>query len=196
MSNETSSNERELRDLENEIRKFGTPYAEPKPDAAYWASFRTRVMESVEPKPSGIARLAEWLQGHLLVSSLVGVGVAAAIMLGVFGLPQSDPTHGTAPQQPIASLQQPAITSHAEPAPTEPQRAIRTTPRVTKHATPGTLTPANPEEDLASAAPMVESVAQPLLVSPESDYPVSLNELSESELQSVYEGLMSLDSAD
>jgi hypothetical protein len=215
---EGSFEQEKLANLESEIRKLGLPYNDPAPDAAYWANFRVRVLEQAERK-RGFSAVSEWIAGHLVSSGLVGAGLAAALFLAVFGLPQSEPA--VAPTKPVAIAQalteRPATTEPQQKPSNEPRQNAFNEPQATlaqrpssaespanrvrsaQRTEPGIAQAATDDRDalIAEATPAVaESAARPLLVSSESEYPVSLSELSDVELESVYDGLMSLDSAE
>jgi hypothetical protein len=149
---------------------------------------------------------------HAIGSGLVGAGLAAAVVLALWGSPvtehsstsasiaQSAPSQ-SAPAQPTAPIVTPPVTA---PAATVGEHAANpktiASASATHHASPRTsVTPKNTvagsDALLAENSSVIENAARPLLVSSESEYPVSLTELSDAELQSVYEGLLSLDSA-
>jgi hypothetical protein len=149
---------------------------------------------------------------HAIGSGLVGAGLAAAVVLALWGSPvtehssttapiaQSAPSQ-SAPAQPTAPIVTPPVTAPAATVsePAANPKAIASA-SATHHASPRTsVTPKNTvagsDALLAENSSVIENAARPLLVSSESEYPVSLTELSDAELQSVYEGLLSLDSA-
>lgn len=206
-------NEQELSDLEREIRKLGVPFSEPAPDPAFWAQFRVGVMERVERK-HGLAAVREWIVQHALGSGLVGAAAAAVVVLALWGSPVSDQSSGsTAPiaqnapaATPPAVATPPVITAPADVTPVAPSASATPSDKSIAAAAQGkpsrksvgvkSVDPQSETEQLlAENSPVIEGAARPLLVSSESEYPVSLTELSDTELQSVYEGLLSLDSA-
>src|SRR5436190_7392330 len=93
MRNEEFS-ERQLSELESELRGFGTPYSAPEPDSRYWANFRVGVMERIrEDEARKVVPWYEsvlgWIEEHVLVTSLgtaaVLVAVWASLMLQPLG---------------------------------------------------------------------------------------------------------------
>jgi hypothetical protein len=206
MNDHGSYNDNELAALEQELKKFGVPYQEPKPDPSYWASFRVRVMERTERK-RGVALLAEWVHSHLLGSSLIGAGLASAILLATLGLPVSESSRPSGPaavaqrtvETPSTPVPNTAPPTTTLPSAEAPLATTETAAPVVKHRTQHArstnarhTTPASDETPLLAyvePSPVLQGTS-------ESEYPVSLNELSADELEFVYDGLQSLDSAE
>ncbi len=200
MKTEHEHNE-DIARLTEEIRSFGTPYQTPEPDELYWANFRVRVMERVEEK-RGFAglmdRVREFVFGHGLSLGLAGaVAVAIVIFLAnPFGTGRVD-----APDQAsnitIGKTNSPAIaeqkTVATVPAELQPvavqansdQKPMATNLSPRAHRTDALLA-------MADASPN-ENDNPPSLMHGDTDGPVSLNDLSASELESVLETVKDLD---
>jgi hypothetical protein len=181
-------NGEDIQKLEEKFRTLGIPYASEEPEPLYWANFRVRVMERIaekERKANWPARFGQFIEEHVWGA---GIAVSAACLLvaGILWLqPSSDAPPIAAVEPPVAA---PAPIAPAERQPFE------------NYATPGTAgsykthpsdrsyrsheivkLAKNQTEDLASAE-------EPLAAT-DQETPVSLQSLSQPELESVLQGL-------
>ena len=198
MRHENEHNEH-FEKLTEEIRSLGTPYQSAEPDERYWANFRVRVMDSIEVREHrGFAgfldRVREFVSEHVLGTSLAGAAAAVVVGLTMVLNPfsQSADVPSKAPQ--FASRQNVAPVA---PAP-EVKSEVITKPQVAasaKDSTPSEkpvvadIKPTT-REDLAYAEETPSEVAvEPVTIHGDADGPVSLNELSTPELETVLESV-------
>lgn len=201
MSQRDPHTDRELASLEAMLRGAGRPYEKPTPDAAYWASFRVRVMARAEKK-RGFAAVSEWISEHLLGSGLIGAGVAAAIFAATFGLP-FEPSTAPVAQHPTAQAPPAAAQIAEQPASEQPSKREDVVTSISKPMASSTATrhvskaPIT-KQTVSDDSPMLASVeVSPVLAAgTESEYPVSLAELSDDELELVYDGLRTMDATE
>ena len=197
-------NGEDLKRLAEEIRKLGTPYDAPEPDSRYWANFRVRVMDRIEARENRgfrafFVELKDWVTGHLLETGLAGVAAVLIALSITMNVPSPDiqPAGSVAQdapqeQMPIAS---PSVTVTApELAATLPAKhagspVMRQDRRM---ASRRSETKAKEFKEMAYMDEQVAwatMVAQPALLNSESDYPVSLDELSAPELESILKSI-------
>ncbi len=177
-------NHEDIQKLEGEIRKLGIPYASEEPEPLYWANFRVRVMERIaerERKANWLARLGQFIAEHFLGAS-IAVSAACLLVAAILWL---QPSGGEAPQ--MAAVQQPPATAPIVQHPLQPVAEPANATNVTNatHKTQvsyARVSKRQTTDDLAS-------VEAPLGNDDES--PVSLQSLSQSELEAVLQNLQS-----
>ena len=177
--------ERELRELEAEIRGLGTPYVSSEPDARYWANFRVSVMERIREEEARRAaswyqNVLVWIEEHVLVTSLSTAAVLVAVWASLM-------------MQPLDSLKNKEVTvqheviadNHAEPLqPAEVQAAPaahRTAKPQVEERSSSAVQPASEIADYPELAMLDESE----MGAADEVGPASLDELSATELESV-----------
>lgn len=176
------TSDRDMERLAGEIRKLGVPFSTPEPDDRYWTNFRVRVMERVaERQPvSLLTRAGNWFAEHLLASGLTS---AAAAVVIAFALLHESP----ATVQPTLA---PPVASNVQPAAPPAQRQVITpepvAPRASVAAEHHAL--AHHESMKEAAHPKLELAVAEEMADPG---PVSLEDLSSPELESVLSGLTS-----
>jgi hypothetical protein len=204
--------EEQLKVLLDEIRKQGSPYASTEPDQLYWANFRVRVMDQIEAKRSrSLAyRVKEWFSP--VRAGIIGLAGAAAI---AFALVTTEPARQVEPQVALKErTQAPATTNSESPAervvPHEsepsvvspkPSTGTNEAPQVTpaEVSSPSelaTLTeqPApepNAPQPVESVTPAesIDADAAMAVLNASEKLPESLDELSQSELEALLDGL-------
>lgn len=180
------------------IKRQGNPYSTPEPDPVYWANFRVRLNERIaaEPEQGILAKLRAWVLESGLRTGLIG-GALAATVLGVtyFGtdktstetptVAQNERVVGTTEVTPDNGMAttNPEIPNTQVPTISE-QIATRTPEQVAgEAAAPGA------EKTLENEAPTVElaetdvTIQEKVLLASNESAPVSLTDLSESELE-------------
>lgn len=181
-------NEKQLKALEDEIRAMGIPYSENEPDERYFANFRVRLMERLdekEQKQSIFVAAWAWLTSSPLRSLSLGATLAGVIVAVLLMRPVSEPQVATIqPTQPkietpsiIASREmKPDVAVAVKPRNVEP-KALKNTNLANNENRNSVLNEADKAADFASM--------DATLTGGESDDPVNLEKLSESELESV-----------
>ncbi len=172
--------------LADEIRRLGTPYGSTEPDERYWMNFRVRVMDRIAEREQQKATCwtaiaLGWIQDHILVVSLSTAAVLFAISLTLMLQPfQSDEPQKLAPQ--VAIITQPVAPSPVPPAPVLAEnRSDKTDP-------PAKQPKADYTKPVAEQ-PSMASLDLPTENSSDAVAPVSLDELSAPELESVLNSL-------
>ncbi len=180
-------NEKELKALEDKIRVMGIPYSENEPDERYFTNFRVHLMERIEAKERKqniFAGAWTWLVSSPLRYLSLGVTLAGIVVAVMFIRPTSEPQVATLqsiPQMvgaPSVIIQKgiPQIAATVKSHRAEP-KAVKATNLASKGKPNSVLDAANKAADFAT---MDET-----LTGGESDDPVNLENLSESELESV-----------
>lgn len=191
---EENDNEKELKVLEDEIRALGIPYSSGEPDERYFANFRVRLMERIDAKEQKQGIFAEvwsWLLASPLRSVSLGAGLAGVIIAVLLLRPVSEPQVAV-----TSPVQAPAIISPA-PKDAAPVQAAPKIAAVEPKHHKQTIA-AQPEKNTNVARTektgSVEEAANEAgnfaalddsFAGAESDEPVNLESLSESELESV-----------
>jgi hypothetical protein len=181
----------------------GLPHVSSELGPQYWANFRMRVMDRIEAREqrgirSFLAASSAWLSGHLLETGLAGAAAALVIFALTLNPFASDtPATGNIAQAPsVAQPQAPSIQNKTQAIPndrlasaasrvevpsTEPKHShnVRHDAWMASHLAKQNV------QNLEEMAAMDDEAAQPSMITTESDYPVSLNELSPAELQAV-----------
>ena len=167
MNNQNNHNEEEdIRGLLDQIKQQGTPYSE-EPDPLYWANFRVRVMERVaEPERISIfAKAKSWLWESGLRAGLVGGGLAAVLLGGVYFATQQDgSTNGQVAQTTTQKQQVQTVDSNT---------GVKEQTPAPEGLTPDGIAPNAQEPDMAQA---------PELTPPTADQPTTLAQMTESEI--------------
>jgi hypothetical protein len=196
MTNHNNHNEEEeIRGLLDSIKQQGMPYSE-EPDPLYWANFRVRVMERVQPERRSIFAIAKgWLWESGLRTGLVGGGLAVLLLGGVyFGTQQDEPAGQVAvatkqDQQQVKSVD--SNTGVKEQTPTAPEVIAPNAQQPEIAQTPEVTPPAQEQPkaiEQPKAAEQTESeIAAPLIA---ADLGVqgpatSLDDMTEAELQAL-----------
>lgn len=178
-------NERELKELENELRDLGTPYSAEEPDSRYFANFRVRVMERIQEEEAAKVqtwydRALGWIEEHVLVTSISTATALVALWAALMMQPLDQPAQrvASAPKVEQPQVQTPATTlpqndvavaqPESRPVAEKPQRAI------VPHVNESVKHPL----DMASLEMPAVSVADEV-------GPVSLDDLSAPELETV-----------
>jgi hypothetical protein len=203
MMNEELS-EQEIRQLEQQLRSYGDPYASPEPDERYFANFRVRVMERISERPESVGfmqRVSEFLFGSSLRMAVTGGSLIAGALV-YFSL-QSSPES----PQVVQEVQQPNEIVVPSPQSIEPNTVTAPAPEK-QVARPSTTTiarkeqqsepviPAAPQNKVSETTPsgnIADASAQfeqidELSMSDESE-PVSYDRLSMDELEAVLKTL-------
>ena len=181
-------NEKQLKVLEDEIRRVGIPYSENEPNERYFANFRVHLMERIdakEQKQNIFATLWAWLSSSPLRSLSFGATLAVVIVAVFLMRPVSEPQ--VAIVQPVLSkIENPSIVTpkeipHGVAATVKPRnvesKAVKITNVAAKEKRNTVLDAADKAAEFASM--------DATLSSGESDDPVNMESLSESELESV-----------
>jgi hypothetical protein len=175
--------------LEDEIRKLAIPYVSEEPDPLYWANFRVRVMDSVSPKESKVGLLdsiQQWIAGHVWSGS-IAVSAAALLVAGVMIF---SPFGGDAPQKmavsaPVAVAPAPMVQA------AKPDLALVQEKPVAHVTHPSHESYAENHERTSQAdlAPQTDLASVEPLLSSDDDHPVSLDELSTTQLEAIVQDL-------
>ncbi len=175
-------NEREIAKLEEDLRKLGTPYALNEPDPLYWANFRVRVMDRIaekRKKATWPTRVLEFIAEHLIATSIV-TAAACLVAAGIIAL-QTSGTTSEAP--PLAAVPAPVQQAPSQEAPITPRPNLAyVAHRSDRSVLANAAKRRNSTEDLATAEPFAAS---------SSEEAVSLQSLSQPELEAVLQGLQS-----
>ncbi len=194
--------ERDLRELEAELRSFGTPYQSPEPDERYWANFRVRVMDRIDAKQipakrSIAAIISEWFAVSSLRPLSVGMAVIVLALGSYFYVIQTpkEPvvaTVTTAEQLGSTSMTaSPSVSTQQAPTTTAPE--ITASPKnlaivpVKKAPAASIKHPSAGSEDLASIDRSIGDLSHfdETVSLSNADDPVDYSSLSEPELESV-----------
>lgn len=138
-------NEEELRQMEEQLRSFGTPYSADEPDERYFANFRVRLMDRIDAnsapaKQSVIAQIISWFGVSPMRGLAMGMAVVIIALGSIWML--------RAPQAPRLAVTAPDVASpNNSTLPTQP---VVTTPSV---ATPRVDAPKNVAAIETPAAP-------------------------------------------
>jgi hypothetical protein len=181
-------NEKQLKALEDEIRAMGIPYSENEPDERYFANFRVRLMERIdakEQKQGNFVAAWAWLTSSPLRSLSLGATLAGVIVAVLLMRPVSEPQVATI-QPTQQKIETPSVIIPKE---IKPDVAVTVKPRnIEPKAFKNTNLPKNEnrnsvlnEADKAADFASMDGA----LTGSESDDPVNLEKLSESELESV-----------
>jgi hypothetical protein len=171
-------NEKQLQELENELRSLGTPYSGEEPDSRYFANFRVRVMERIREEEAAKARpwyenVLGWIEEHVLVTSLSTAALLVAVWASLMMQPLEPAHHhqmAVAPQVAVPQVQQAPVAEQHDVAVAQPVKSEE--PKHVAH-----------HERIANVQPDMASM---VTVSSAADVgPVSLDELSAPELKSV-----------
>ncbi len=181
-------NSEEVQRLEAEIRSLGAPYSSSEPEPLYWSNFRVRVMKQVEGRQKRAAwptRIVEFLAEHILWA---GFSAAAGCLL-VAAILAFQTTGVEAP--PLAALP-PSVSSAPTPISQTARPAAIPLAQAAIHPTDGSdrmhFAQARRHSNKQSTTDF--AVAEPLAASP-TDEAISLQSLSQPELQAVLTGLQS-----
>jgi hypothetical protein len=196
MEKDFKNEEEALQPLLKQIAAEEAPYSDD-PGAAYWANFRVRVMERVELEESKrplalFGKIARWFSVSALRPAMAGIGAVAIAAILIVNTSQQDASKDVAvapnatqvaPPEQIASNEQSksekvgelVVRPQAEPKQTVQEKPVVTPVPDTQYPEPDTR---NPEpDDLASA--------QISMAPAEADAPVTYDDLTASELESV-----------
>ena len=208
-----STNERDderLQPILDTIKAVGEPYGEG-PGTPYWVHFRLRVMDDVELREHRrgniLRRLFGWIASQPLRSGMIGFSLTAVVILLLVASPFAPPQpfveqsqQPNAPQlaqspksdfdvnsgqMPLHSKVPDSISKHQVAA------SVISTPKAIRSSQNVRTSEVSTEEELATLEPGVpetDNALQGMSVS-ESELPVSLGDLSESELESVVQDL-------
>ena len=182
----SANNERELQEIESEIRKLGNPYASEEPDARYWANFRVRVMERVREEETRKvvnwpALTINWIQEHLLATSLS----TAAVLVALWGVLMMQPLNPVQSVKQEVALQTPAPVAQPAPAPIpEPAKPATEPAKPAHHDLASRITHKHVE-----SMPELAAVDLPVSSATDAIGPVGLEDLSTTELQTVLDNL-------
>ncbi|MDP4199529.1 MAG: hypothetical protein Q8922_03150 [Bacteroidota bacterium] len=183
-----NNNESEMERLAEEIRSQGMPYEHSQPDERYWANFRVRVMQRIteneERKAARWTTIAlDWIQDHILTASLSTAAVlftiSLVLMLQPFGTSESSRPKIVSPE---LAVQSPAIPPPAEAAPD-----VITNESQEAHAPHHPRMTRKQPQEMAS----LDVTAENQIDAADAIAPVSLEELSDPELESVLQSLQS-----
>ena len=199
-----------LEPLLREMRQMGTAHSE-EPDSRYFANFRMRVMNEIELRESKrlgfFVRFSQWIAEKPLRSGIIGFSTCAVILLGVYLNQDSSAPKPIADAQPQLTAQ--GSSSQSMPkldapvmkpsAPIKPQGSTQQqmaqtttvdTADVFQSASSKELA-ATIDSSLAKSSPeelaenLQATAGAPSITTSEKDVPVSLSDLSESELEVV-----------
>lgn len=178
-------NSKDIQKLEEEIRKLGMPYSGTEPEPLYWANFRVRVMDRIQQRQKPWpARVMEFFAEHVLATS-ISAAVACLIVAAYLAFQPVNNTPQLAVTNPPTVTPQLAApdlqTMQPPPSPVKEPIPVHRRAEKTYLAKKSDKT-----DDLAVAEPLAAS---------SSDQAVSLESLSQSELESVLAGIES-DSSD
>ncbi len=192
--------------LAEDIRKLGTPYISPEPDSRYWAGLRVNIMERIaEREQRGFVnwtnRTREFISEHLLGTSLAGAAAAVVIAMTVIMHPfdsnqtvappmaiQSMPVRPATPTPEVMKDLKKELAQRAEDLEREPTHPAE---RIASHRNNESVRkqPDLASLDGASLDAQSEIASEPVLGQSAQDDPVSLNELSTPELESVLQSM-------
>jgi hypothetical protein len=188
MNNQNNHNEEEeIRGLLDQIKQRGVPYSD-EPDPLYWANFRVRVMERVQPENVGFfAKAKSWLWESGLRTGLVGGGLAALLLGGVyFGTQQDDQTGQIAQTTKVENQQQvqtvDSIKGAQEQTPVTPEVIA---PNGQQPEIAQQVPEVAPEQPKATEAMAEAEIAAPLLAAEIPGPATSLDDMTEQELQAL-----------
>lgn len=189
---EENYNEKELQRLEEEIRAMGIPFSSPEPDERYFANFRVRLserIEAAEARKGSLARIWSWVSKSPVRSLSLGAGLAAIVLAVVFIRPTTEIQ--VAVKNPVSAP--PAIESIPEQKSESEIAAIpekRLSP-VHKNTKPHLVASVKPKHNKMEEA--INKAGDFAAIDPRlsggSDEPVNLESFSAEELQSVLEGI-------
>jgi len=183
-------NEKELKALEDEIRAMGIPYSENEPDERYFANFRVHLMERIEAKEQKqniFAVALAWLVSSPLRYLSLGATLAGVVVAVMLLRPISEPQVATL--QPIPQkVETPSVIIPKE-IPQEIAATVKphkVEPKVSKNTNVASQENRNSVlNDADKAADFASTDASLSGSGAESDDPINLDNLSESELESV-----------
>lgn len=188
MNNQNNHNEEEdIRGLLDQIKQQGMPYSE-EPDPLYWANFRVRVMERVQPEQIGFfAKAKSWLWESGLRTGLVGGGLAAVLLGGLyFGTQQDDQSAQIAQTTKVENQQQvrtvDSITGAKEQTPVVPEVIA---PNARQPEIAQDVPQVTPEEPKTIETMTESEIAAPLLAAEIPGPATSLDDMTEQELQAL-----------
>jgi len=180
-------NEKQLKVLEDEIRRVGIPYSENEPDERYFANFRVHLMERIdakEQKQNIFTALWAWLASSPMRSLSLGATLAGVVVAVLLMRQVSEP-------QVAVQIAQPKIENPSTITPKEISQDVAATiklhkveVRTVKNTNLANQEKGNTVLDAAEKAADFASM-DATLSSGESDDPVNMESLSESELESV-----------
>lgn len=191
-----------------EISKAGTPYGE-EPDPRYWSNFRVRVMERVEAaeirRQPLASRLWQWITERPLRAGAVGFSMAALVLAGVLTNPFATSQKDVAIVQPARQMHHDTVVTTPAAKPlalpehviTKPsidvadQQQIASTNRAVTKMLHSKEYAAHLQHAADASKPSMAEADQSVstVTASASDLPVSLNELTESQLESVLHSL-------
>ena len=181
-------NEKQLKVLEDEIRRVGIPYSENEPDERYFTNFRVHLMERIdakEQKQSIFATMWSWLASSPMRSLSLGATLAGVVVAVLLMRQVSEP------QVAAVLIVQPKIENPSTITPKEIPQDVAATVKLhkvevktVKNTNLANQGKRNTVLDAAEKAGDFASMDATLSGS-ESDDPVNLESLSESELESV-----------
>jgi hypothetical protein len=209
-----------LQPLLDEIKRHGL-HIEDEPSPIYWANFRVRVMDQIaqnEPANDGlIARAWQWITARPLVMGAAGLS-AAALVAGVFLInpfgstspqlasnnPQISSPDATTPTQQIQNLRgvQKRVTATSHPTVPSSHEIAQTKKAVEQMVKSPEFANRIEHAEKSDEHPMAEATspeqlsaesqsAVSTMTTSDADMPVSLNSLSQGELESVLQHLES-----
>jgi hypothetical protein len=193
----------ETEKLTDAIRKLGTPYVSDEPDSVYWANFRVRVMDRIAEGESKTAlawpeRIREFIASHVLGTSVsvatLALFITLAALLNPIGGNQSQTQQIAAVTPKSAAAREFAPEQQAQVKEPASAPAVKSEP-VASNILHGHSIARNgqPEktEDLASLnSTENESVAGvQVLTATDADNPVSLDELSDAQLEGLLKSM-------
>ncbi|HEY3876494.1 MAG TPA: hypothetical protein VGM92_13545 [Candidatus Kapabacteria bacterium] len=188
--------EREALKLEEKLRKLDVPYSSTEPGPLYWANFRVRVIERVEKRQTaGLFSIAgHWFANHAWQSG-IAISAAALLFAAILVHPFSTKSPSSARVAAVTSTPAP---SSATPVNTQGSMAVEPGTRVqpAQSHTFATNTERVHREHFRTDGAKPELSREDLAVASEpvmdaSDHGVSLDELSQPELEAVLQNLQS-----
>ncbi|GEM_PF-2733272 len=199
-----SEEPKDIQKLTEEIRKLGVPYSSEEPEPLFWANQRVRIMDRISgtQKPASITdQVIGWVSGHVMGTSIAGAALAILIAAAIVFNPLGNGSRqiAMAPQtSSSASVVKPASPQVPEKPPVEKETIEESIAQVQGHAQ---QTKAGADHQLAmrhhNAKPSVEmaaltdEVSAPVLSSSDVEHPVSLEDLSQPELEDVLHSIQS-----
>ena len=189
---EKHNEHREVERLEEELRKLAVPYSSEEPGPMYWANFRVRVMERVaheNKKATLLEKIGGWVSSHAWQSG-IAISAAAVLIAVVLVNPFSE--------KPAVSPQAPVASQIAQPPTVDPQATQRQSVSIPSQAVEAppmlaTNHPSNRTHSSDRLASHTETSDLAVASEPitDADQHVSLNDLSQPELEAVLQGLQS-----